>query len=192
VLGIMTAGSLAEAIDIVNDIDYGLTSGLHSLDEDEIQQWLASIQAGNVYVNRGTTGAIVQRQPFGGWKKAAVGAGSKAGGPNYLVGLSEWTDAPVRTTRELDALATSAVGALAAVRSAPEALDGVPEALEGVPEALEGQGPAGDTEIAWLRGALATDIDAWAEEFGVVRDATGLVTEQNALRYQAVPVTVRF
>ncbi|KJL27428.1 bifunctional proline dehydrogenase/L-glutamate gamma-semialdehyde dehydrogenase [Microbacterium azadirachtae] len=178
VLGIMTADSLAEAIDIVNDIDYGLTSGLHSLDEDEIQQWLASIQAGNVYVNRGTTGAIVQRQPFGGWKKAAVGAGSKAGGPNYLVGLSEWTDAPVTTTRELDALATSAVGALAAVRS--------------VPETLEGQGPAGDTDIAWLRGALATDIDAWAEEFGVVRDATGLVTEQNALRYQAVPVTVRF
>jgi RHH-type proline utilization regulon transcriptional repressor/proline dehydrogenase/delta 1-pyrroline-5-carboxylate dehydrogenase len=167
VLGIMTARSLAEAIDIVNDIDYGLTSGLHSLDEDEIQQWLASIQAGNVYVNRGTTGAIVQRQPFGGWKKAAVGAGSKAGGPNYLVGLSEWVDAPVSTTRELDALATSAVGALAASGTA-------------------------DDDIAWLRGALATDIDAWADEFGVVRDATGLVTEQNALRYQAVPVTVRF
>ncbi|MFD6699921.1 MULTISPECIES: bifunctional proline dehydrogenase/L-glutamate gamma-semialdehyde dehydrogenase [unclassified Microbacterium] len=167
VLGIMTADSLDEAIDVVNDIDYGLTSGLHSLDEDEIQTWLAAIQAGNVYVNRGTTGAIVQRQPFGGWKKAAVGAGSKAGGPNYLVGLSEWTDAPVTSTRELDALATGAVGALAAAGDA-------------------------DADIAWLRGALATDIDAWADEFGVVRDATGLTTEQNALRYQAVPVTVRF
>ncbi|MGN7861857.1 bifunctional proline dehydrogenase/L-glutamate gamma-semialdehyde dehydrogenase [Microbacterium sp. 22303] len=167
VLGIMTADSLDEAIDVVNDIDYGLTSGLHSLDEDEIQTWLAAIQAGNVYINRGTTGAIVQRQPFGGWKKAAVGAGSKAGGPNYLVGLSEWTDAPVSTTRELDALATGAVGALAAAGDA-------------------------DADIAWLRGALATDIDAWADEFGVVRDATGLTTEQNALRYQAVPVTVRF
>ncbi len=167
VLGIMTADSLAEAIDIVNDIDYGLTSGLHSLDDDEVQQWLASIQAGNVYVNRGTTGAIVQRQPFGGWKKAAVGAGSKAGGPNYLVGLSEWADAPAATSRELDGLATSAVGALAASGDA-------------------------DADIAWLRSALATDIDAWADEFGVVRDATGLSTEQNALRYQAVPVTVRF
>ncbi|PRB02899.1 bifunctional proline dehydrogenase/L-glutamate gamma-semialdehyde dehydrogenase [Microbacterium sp. MYb64] len=166
VLGIMTADSLTEAIDVVNDIDYGLTSGLHSLDEDEIQTWLAAIQAGNVYVNRGTTGAIVQRQPFGGWKKAAVGAGSKAGGPNYLVGLSEWTDAPVSSTRELDALATGAVGALAAAGDA-------------------------DADIAWLRSALATDIDAWADEFGVVRDATGLTTEQNALRYQAVPVTVR-
>ncbi|MBS1674514.1 MAG: bifunctional proline dehydrogenase/L-glutamate gamma-semialdehyde dehydrogenase, partial [Actinobacteria bacterium] len=166
VLGIMTADSLDEAIDVVNDIDYGLTSGLHSLDEDEVQTWLAAIQAGNVYVNRGTTGAIVQRQPFGGWKKAAVGAGSKAGGPNYLVGLSEWTDAPVASATALDALATGAVGALAAAGA--------------------------DADIAWLRAALATDIDAWADEFGVVRDATGLTTEQNALRYQAVPVTIRF
>ncbi|WP_298868353.1 bifunctional proline dehydrogenase/L-glutamate gamma-semialdehyde dehydrogenase [uncultured Microbacterium sp.] len=162
VLGVMTADTLAEAIDIVNDIDYGLTSGIHSLDEDEIQQWLAGIQAGNVYVNRGTTGAIVQRQPFGGWKKAAVGAGSKAGGPNYLVGLSEWTDAPVETTTALDALGTSAL------------------------TLVEGE------DEAWLRGALATDIDAWNSEFGVVRDATGLVTEQNALRYQALPVTIRY
>ncbi|MEJ1090316.1 bifunctional proline dehydrogenase/L-glutamate gamma-semialdehyde dehydrogenase [Microbacterium istanbulense] len=162
VLGIMTADTLDEAIDIVNTIEYGLTSGLHSLDEDEIQQWLARIEAGNVYVNRGTTGAIVQRQPFGGWKKAAVGAGSKAGGPNYLVGLSEWTDAPVNTATALDELGQSAAALV----------DGA--------------------DAAWLRGALATDIDAWADEFGVVRDATGLVTEQNALRYQAVPVTVRF
>ena len=162
VLGIMTAETLTEAIDIVNDIDYGLTSGIHSLDEDEIQQWLANIQAGNVYVNRGTTGAIVQRQPFGGWKKAAVGAGSKAGGPNYLVGLSEWTDAAVTTSTELDELGRSVVAL------------------------VEGD------DAAWLRGAVATDIDAWAAEFGVVRDATGLTTEQNALRYQALPVTVRF
>ncbi|MFD5226276.1 bifunctional proline dehydrogenase/L-glutamate gamma-semialdehyde dehydrogenase [Microbacterium sp. NPDC058342] len=168
VLGVMTAATLAEAIDIVNDIDYGLTSGIHSLDEDEIQQWLASIQAGNVYVNRGTTGAIVQRQPFGGWKKAAVGAGSKAGGPNYLVGLADWADAPVATTRPLDELGLSAA----------QLADGVGE--------IDGDA------AAWLRGALATDIDAWSTEFGVVRDATGLVTEQNALRYQALPVTVRF
>ncbi|WP_423494288.1 bifunctional proline dehydrogenase/L-glutamate gamma-semialdehyde dehydrogenase [Microbacterium esteraromaticum] len=162
VLGVMTAETLDEAIDIVNAIEYGLTSGLHSLDEAEIQQWLSRIEAGNVYVNRGTTGAIVQRQPFGGWKKAAVGAGTKAGGPNYLVGLSEWTDAPVSTSRPLDELGLSAV----------KLVDG--------------------DEAAWLRGALATDIDAWADEFGVVRDATGLVTEHNALRYQAIPAAIRF
>ncbi|HBH57837.1 MAG TPA: 1-pyrroline-5-carboxylate dehydrogenase, partial [Arthrobacter bacterium] len=87
VLGVMTADTLEEAIAIQNQIEYGLTAGLHSLDPEELGTWLDSIQAGNLYVNRGITGAIVQRQPFGGWKKSAVGAGTKAGGPNYLAGL---------------------------------------------------------------------------------------------------------
>ncbi|SDR07435.1 L-proline dehydrogenase [Curtobacterium sp. UNCCL20] len=91
ILGIMTASSLDEAIDIVNEVDYGLTSGLHSLDPAEIGTWLSRIEAGNLYVNRGITGAIVRRQPFGGWKKSAVGAGTKAGGVNYLVGLGSWS-----------------------------------------------------------------------------------------------------
>jgi RHH-type proline utilization regulon transcriptional repressor/proline dehydrogenase/delta 1-pyrroline-5-carboxylate dehydrogenase len=71
-------------------VDFGLTSGLHSLDEGEIRTWLDRVQAGNLYINRGITGAIVRRQPFGGWKKSAVGPGFKAGGPNYLVGLGRW------------------------------------------------------------------------------------------------------
>ncbi|MGN6406818.1 MAG: proline dehydrogenase family protein, partial [Curtobacterium sp.] len=94
ILGIMTARTLDEAIDIVNEVDYGLTSGLHSLDRAEIGTWLSRIEAGNLYVNRGITGAIVRRQPFGGWKKSAVGAGTKAGGLNYLLGLGSWTPAP--------------------------------------------------------------------------------------------------
>ncbi|ROR33768.1 L-proline dehydrogenase [Curtobacterium sp. JUb34] len=93
ILGMMTADTLDEAIDIVNEVDYGLTSGLHSLDPAEIGTWLSRIQAGNLYVNRGITGAIVRRQPFGGWKKSAVGAGTKAGGLNYLLGLGSWTPA---------------------------------------------------------------------------------------------------
>ncbi|WIE66248.1 bifunctional proline dehydrogenase/L-glutamate gamma-semialdehyde dehydrogenase [Curtobacterium sp. MCLR17_036] len=93
ILGMMTADSLDEAIDIVNEVDYGLTSGLHSLDPAEIGRWLSRIEAGNLYVNRGITGAIVRRQPFGGWKKSAVGAGTKAGGLNYLLGLGSWTPA---------------------------------------------------------------------------------------------------
>jgi RHH-type proline utilization regulon transcriptional repressor/proline dehydrogenase/delta 1-pyrroline-5-carboxylate dehydrogenase len=94
ILGVMTAKTLDEAIDIVNEVDYGLTSGLHSLDAAEIGTWLSRIEAGNLYVNRGITGAIVRRQPFGGWKKSAVGAGTKAGGLNYLLGLGSWTPAP--------------------------------------------------------------------------------------------------
>ncbi|BDB62406.1 bifunctional proline dehydrogenase/L-glutamate gamma-semialdehyde dehydrogenase [Rhodococcus sp. RDE2] len=90
VLGVMTAADLDEAIAIQNEVDYGLTAGLHSLDPDEIARWLDRVQAGNLYVNRGITGAIVRRQPFGGWKKSSVGAGFKAGGPNYLFGFGSW------------------------------------------------------------------------------------------------------
>ena len=91
VLGVMAARSLDEAIRLQNGVDYGLTAGLHSLDETEIRTWLGAVQAGNVYVNRSTTGAIVRRQPFGGWKRSAVGPTVKAGGPHYLTALTGWT-----------------------------------------------------------------------------------------------------
>ncbi len=90
VLGVMTARNLGEAITLQNAVDYGLTAGLHSLDEDEIASWLATVAAGNAYVNRGITGAIVQRQPFGGWKRSVVGPSHKAGGPHYLTALTGW------------------------------------------------------------------------------------------------------
>ena len=78
----------------MNAVDYGLTSGLHSLDREEIDVWLRGVRAGNLYVNRGITGAIVRRQPFGGWKRSVVGPTTKAGGPHYLHGLVDWEDAP--------------------------------------------------------------------------------------------------
>ena len=87
VLAVMRFKTLAEAIEIVNQTGYGLTSGLESLDDREQEQWLAGIRAGNLYVNRPTTGAIVLRQPFGGMGKSAVGPGIKAGGPNYVAQL---------------------------------------------------------------------------------------------------------
>lgn len=84
VLGLMKVSSLAEAIQWQNATDYGLTAGIHSLDEKEVDQWRDSVQAGNLYINRPITGAIVQRQPFGGWKRSSIGPGAKAGGPNYI------------------------------------------------------------------------------------------------------------
>lgn len=83
-LSVMRAKDLNDAIDIVNVTGYGLTSGLESLDEQEIDIWKEKINAGNLYINKGTTGAIVLRQPFGGHGKSAIGSGRKAGFYNYL------------------------------------------------------------------------------------------------------------
>ncbi|MDJ1114784.1 bifunctional proline dehydrogenase/L-glutamate gamma-semialdehyde dehydrogenase [Microbacterium dauci] len=161
VLGIMTAATLDEAIALVNRIDYGLTSGLHALDPDEIQTWLAGVEAGNAYVNRGTTGAIVQRQPFGGWKKSVVGPTTKAGGPHYLFGFGSWADAAPAARVRTDAFGDAALAAVAPDRR------------------------------AWLAAALTSDRAAWHTTFGTAQDVTGLAVEQNVLRYAPVPVTVR-
>jgi RHH-type proline utilization regulon transcriptional repressor/proline dehydrogenase/delta 1-pyrroline-5-carboxylate dehydrogenase len=90
VLGVMRAADLDEAIRWQNQPAYGLTAGLHALDPAEIVRWRDSVHAGNLYVNRGTTGAIIRRQPFGGWKRSVVGPGAKAGGPNYVASLGTW------------------------------------------------------------------------------------------------------
>ena len=90
VLGLMRAESLTDAIAIQNSTDYGLTGGIHTLDPTEISQWSDAVEVGNAYINRPTTGAIVHRQPFGGWKKSSVGSGAKAGGPNYVARLGTW------------------------------------------------------------------------------------------------------
>lgn len=84
ILSVMCAKGLKEAIDIVNGTDYGLTSGIESLAREEVRYWQKHIEAGNLYANRSTTGAIVQRQPFGGIKASSYGFGMKAGGQNYL------------------------------------------------------------------------------------------------------------
>ncbi len=94
VLGVMRAATLDEAIELQNAVAFGLTGGLHSLDEHEIDYWLDRVEVGNAYVNRHITGAIVNRQPFGGWKASVVGPGAKAGGPNYVAQLGSWSDGP--------------------------------------------------------------------------------------------------
>jgi RHH-type transcriptional regulator, proline utilization regulon repressor / proline dehydrogenase / delta 1-pyrroline-5-carboxylate dehydrogenase len=88
VLGVMRARDLDHAIEIQNATPYGLTGGIHSLDPNEVRHWLDRVEVGNAYINRHITGAVVQRQPFGGWKRSSIGCGSKAGGPDYVLGLS--------------------------------------------------------------------------------------------------------
>ena len=90
VLGIMRADDLDHAIRLQNTPAFGLTGGIQSLDHREIERWVEGVEVGNAYVNRPITGAIVRRQPFGGWKRSAVGIGAKAGGPNYVLTLGRW------------------------------------------------------------------------------------------------------
>src|SRR5690606_36626147 len=109
VLGIMHAATLDQAIEMQNAVEYGLTAGLHTQNPDDLARWLNRVQAGNLYVNRGITGAVVQRQPFGGWKRSSVGPGTKAGGPNYLIGLGSWRSrgtGPASSTLHLRGLDT--------------------------------------------------------------------------------------
>jgi len=98
VLGVLPARDLDEAVALANDTGYGLTAGLESLDRREHERWKEGIRAGNLYVNRGTTGAIVQRQPFGGMGKSALGAGIKAGSPHYVAQFLDAVDAAAPET----------------------------------------------------------------------------------------------
>jgi RHH-type transcriptional regulator, proline utilization regulon repressor / proline dehydrogenase / delta 1-pyrroline-5-carboxylate dehydrogenase len=90
VLAVMVAPDFATALKWQNMVPFGLTAGLHSLDEGECAAWIDHVEAGNLYVNRSVTGAVVNRQPFGGWKRSSVGPTAKTGGPHYVNALRRW------------------------------------------------------------------------------------------------------
>ena len=171
VLGVMHAPTLERAIELQNAVAYGLTAGLHTQNPAELGLWLERVQAGNLYVNRGITGAIVQRQPFGGWKRSSVGPGAKAGGPNYLIGLGSWRSSgsgPVSSTLHLRGLDSR------------------------ITELIESAQPSLDYEaFEWLRRSALSDALAWDREFGQVRDVSHLGVERNLFRYRPVAVAIR-
>lgn len=86
ILTVEAFSNFEDAIRRVNDVDYGLTSGVFSNDRNEIDEYFAKVEAGVVYANRtsgSTTGAVVGNEPFVGWKKSGS-TGKGAGGPFYL------------------------------------------------------------------------------------------------------------
>ncbi|MFI8632626.1 proline dehydrogenase family protein [Microbacterium sp. NPDC077663] len=171
VLGVMHARSLEHAIELQNAVDYGLTAGLYTQNPDDLAVWLDRVEAGNLYVNRGTTGAIVQRQPFGGWKRSSVGGGAKAGGPNHLIGLGSWRP-------------TSGTAASSTLH-----LRGLDSAIADVIEAAQ---PAlGYEAFEWLRRAALSDAVAWDRTFGKVVDVSHLGVERNLFRYRPASVEIR-
>ncbi|OFT92202.1 bifunctional proline dehydrogenase/L-glutamate gamma-semialdehyde dehydrogenase [Brevibacterium sp. HMSC24B04] len=173
VLGLMHARDLDEAIRLQNAVEYGLTAGIHSLDPREVDEWLGRVQAGNLYVNRGITGAIVRRQSFGGWKKSSVGLGSKAGGPNYVHMMGTWADRP-------------GSAALADEVEAP----GSSTSSGAAGGSVSGTAATRD-ERDWLERARRSDDEAIRREFGVARDSDGFESEANIFRYLPTAVTVR-
>jgi RHH-type proline utilization regulon transcriptional repressor/proline dehydrogenase/delta 1-pyrroline-5-carboxylate dehydrogenase len=83
VLSVLKVRDLDEAIAVANDTDYALTGGFFSRSPANIERVKAELVAGNVYINRSCTGAVVGRHPFGGFKMS--GGGTKAGGEDYLL-----------------------------------------------------------------------------------------------------------
>lgn len=158
VLAVMRADNLEHAVEIVNQTGYGLTSGLESLDVREQAFWRDNIRAGNLYINRVTTGAIVERQPFGGMGKSAFGPGIKAGGPNYVAQLMRFRD----SDREVST-------------------DGLGQRMVRFVSMLAGRG-----DYDRLLGAIASYEKNYREEFGQEHDVQKLVGQDNVRRYLPV------
>jgi RHH-type proline utilization regulon transcriptional repressor/proline dehydrogenase/delta 1-pyrroline-5-carboxylate dehydrogenase len=165
-LGVMRFDKLSEGVALVNQTGYGLTSGLESLDEREWEYWKENVRAGNLYINRVTTGAVVLRQPFGGSGKSCFGPGLKAGGPNYAAQFMEMEDGaaakPVRTPQDA--------------------------ALAGLCEALRrraGELGAGGAALADRIAVAAVSYErSFQEEFGQEHDHFQLVGQDNFRRYR--------
>lgn len=169
VLGVMKARDLDEAIDLVNATGYGLTSGLESLDDREQAEWRERIRAGNLYINRVTTGAIVLRQPFGGMGKSAFGPGIKAGGPNYVAQLMTFT--PTDAPRCRDTIRNSDLAGLLSAVASPD--NYTAERL-------------GADELQRIAGAIRSYDLNFYEEFGREHDHFRLIGQDNIRRYLPV------
>ena len=167
VLGVMRAESLTQAIGLANATGYGLTAGFASLDEREQEQFLTQVAAGNVYVNRTITGAIVGRQPFGGIGKSGFGPGAKAGGPNYVLQLCR-----VHAEERLTGRATTRL----------------PEALEARTSVLSRALGVHDARV--LRERAHDYATAMRDYFGQEHDPSALLGQQNRFRYLPCPDVV--
>lgn len=171
VLGILHAPTLTRAIDLQNAIGSGYVAGLHTRDAADLDYWLDRAEAAVLRVNRPTTGAVVQREPVGGWGEAAVGGGAMSGGPNRLVTLGSW--------RPSSGGASSSTLHLRGLDSRITAL-------------IEAAQPTLSYEaFDWLRRGALSDAVAWDREFGRVKDVSRLGVERNLWRYRPADVAVR-
>ncbi len=158
VLGLVKANDFQHALRIQNDSQFGLTGGIHSLDDREIALWRERVEVGNAYINRPITGAIVQRQPFGGWKRSCFGPGAKAGGPNYCQLFGTWTNVGLPVER-----AEPSEPSLALLMKLVAVL----------PESRDHLVAAAGSDAFWNK-----------KEFSLEHDPSGLRFESNVFRYR--------
>jgi len=165
VLSVMKAKDLKDAIDIVNKTGYGLTSGLESLDAREIEYWRENIKAGNLYINRGTTGAVVLRQPFGGMGKSAIGAGRKVGIHNYITQFMDFVEI-----------------------SEPKVSKKIKHPMfeninRWIDNSIKGLYKEFNVDFNKLKSALGSYLENYENEFSVEKDYFHLRGEDNIFRY---------
>jgi RHH-type proline utilization regulon transcriptional repressor/proline dehydrogenase/delta 1-pyrroline-5-carboxylate dehydrogenase len=161
VLGVMRARNLQHALSLANGTPYGLTAGLHSLDSREHTKWLHHIHAGNLYINRTVTGAIVKRQPFGGCKASSFGHGAKAGGPNYLSQFAHY--------KQIDL---------------PEEKSPVPESVNQLTSLLQVIHLTSEELGSWF--ASAANYAYWLKKWRGDRDCTKILGQDNLFQVKSI------
>lgn len=159
VLSVMRAKNLEHAIQIANGTPYGLTTGLQSLDPREHRVWLSQIEAGNLYINRGITGAIVRRQPFGGCKASSYGRSAKAGGPNYIAQFAHPTQTELPREKA----------------PVPITIEKLSKIIEKLPLSTEELG-------IWY--ASISNYTFWAQKFHHDHDPSRVIGEDNLFQYR--------
>lgn len=169
-IGVTTAQFMPDALAQQNALGSGAIAGLQSWDEHEALAWMSGIEAAALFVNRPTSGALVERQPSGGWNEAVMGLPTLAGGPHWLLPQGSWERRPGRRSETLHLRGL-----------APE----VALLIEAAQPALSYE------EFDEVRRAALADELTWSTDLGVVDDTIGLGVERNALRAFPVPVHVR-
>ncbi len=114
VLAVLRAATFSQALEIAMRTDYALTGGVYSRSPDNLERACREFRVGNLYLNRKITGAVVGRQPFGGFRMSGIG--SKAGGPDYLLQFLEPRTITENTLRRGFAAAADEFGAVGGVQ----------------------------------------------------------------------------
>lgn len=187
VIGVMRVTDLKEAMEIVRETGRGLTFGIESLDEREVRYAREHAEAGVLYLNRNTVGAIVNRQTFGGWKDSRRGPGIHAGGLNYVANFMDF--------EEPDGEAGNPAVRLVTV----EEIDAAPNAercwkAETIASALDGYVTISslmNKEIRKTVVAIRSAIEQWVDHFSKEhRPARKIRGEDNVHRYRPLGTVV--